>query len=435
MRYTLLVTGIVNILFMQNKNNLQKPTIFIRIASYRDDELPKTIASCLKQAKYPERLFFGICNQYGDETEHSLDDYKKDEHFRIIQMPWQESKGLDYARNLCDGLYEDETFALQMDSHMRFDKDWDEFSIDQWERCSSDKAILTGYPASYKYDENDQEVYSKPNPSRLIFYRWCNKYVPIFIGKPIESALENPVPGSFLAGGFLFHAGKVCKDIPYCPDVCFIGDEILHDIRLFTHGYRIFHPAKWLVYHLYERTKSQKDSHHFWDDFRNDPKLAAQKAYEKMNVLSERTLRKVLLGGETDLLGRHDTFNDFQNYVGISIREKIVHPDQIAGKEPPIALNDGWVDEVAPLRPVSVNLAIPTKDFNAQTTDYDFWYFGLHDEDEVELCRDDIRLENWEIGTVPVQNEYQLRKQPKKYVVWPHSKSQGWLERKVYSFN
>ena len=38
-------------------------TIFVSIASYRDENCPKTLYSLFKNAKYPERVFVGICQQ------------------------------------------------------------------------------------------------------------------------------------------------------------------------------------------------------------------------------------------------------------------------------------------------------------------------------------------------------------------------------------
>ena len=45
----------------------KRDTIFISIASYRDKELLPTIEDCLNQAKYPDRLRFGICWQHSKE--------------------------------------------------------------------------------------------------------------------------------------------------------------------------------------------------------------------------------------------------------------------------------------------------------------------------------------------------------------------------------
>ncbi len=107
-------------------------TIFIQISSYRDEELPLTIASCLKNATSPDQLRFGICHQYGDETEHCIDQYKDDNRFKITAIPWRESRGLGIARNICEELYSGEDFTLQIDSHMRFAQNWDDQLIKEW---------------------------------------------------------------------------------------------------------------------------------------------------------------------------------------------------------------------------------------------------------------------------------------------------------------
>ena len=50
-------------------------TIFVNIASYRDPELLPTLKDCIAQAKYPERLRFGICWQrHKDDEWDQLDE-------------------------------------------------------------------------------------------------------------------------------------------------------------------------------------------------------------------------------------------------------------------------------------------------------------------------------------------------------------------------
>ena len=97
-------------------------TIFIQIASYRDPELTKTIASCIRNCSSPERLRFGIVNQYAAEDTFNadLDQYRIDDRFRIIDVVWHESKGACWARALQQTLYRGETYTMQLDSHMRF---------------------------------------------------------------------------------------------------------------------------------------------------------------------------------------------------------------------------------------------------------------------------------------------------------------------------
>ena len=43
--------------------------IFISIASYRDKNCTKTIKSIYENAKYPENIFIGICQQNNEEVD------------------------------------------------------------------------------------------------------------------------------------------------------------------------------------------------------------------------------------------------------------------------------------------------------------------------------------------------------------------------------
>lgn len=145
------------------------PTIFIEIAAYRDSELPKTLASCLKNAAYPDDLRFAIVNQAGPETEHLLDEYLGDPRFQIVTYDWRTARGVGQARRQTNELYKGEDFYLQIDSHMRFLPNWDERLLAEWHKTGDDKAIISSYPPAYKYDDNDQEILLVQNRIVLLF--------------------------------------------------------------------------------------------------------------------------------------------------------------------------------------------------------------------------------------------------------------------------
>ena len=101
--------------------------IFIQIASYRDPELKKTIKDCIDNSKFPENLVFGICRQYHPEDGFDdLSEYENDDRFRILNILYNESLGACWARHSLQQLYSGETYTLQIDSHMRFIKNWDD---------------------------------------------------------------------------------------------------------------------------------------------------------------------------------------------------------------------------------------------------------------------------------------------------------------------
>src|SRR6056300_1023196 len=101
----------------------RKQTIFVQLASYRDPELRKTLEDMLKKAKRPQNLVISLAWQHSDEDEwDTLDEYLDDPRFKIIDIPYSDSKGACWARHLLQQQYDGEMYTLQMDSHHRFVK-------------------------------------------------------------------------------------------------------------------------------------------------------------------------------------------------------------------------------------------------------------------------------------------------------------------------
>ena len=152
--------------------------IFIQIASYRDPELIKTIESAIDNAKKPKNLVFGIARQFHpDDKFDDLSKYEKDGRFRILNIPYLDSKGACWARNQIQQLYKDEKYTLQIDSHMRFAPNWDEEMINmikQLQKKGYKKPLLTGYVSSF--DPDNDPAGRAMEPWRMVFsvviYLW-----------------------------------------------------------------------------------------------------------------------------------------------------------------------------------------------------------------------------------------------------------------------
>lgn len=317
--------------------------ILVEIASYRDDELPKTIASLLERAAHPERLRFAIVHQYGPETEHLLNEYRDDKRFRIVEMSWREARGVGAARLRTNELYADEDFYLQIDSHMRAEQDWDVRLESEWSNLEDERAILSSYPPAYKYDDDDNEVYVASNPNRLVVHQIHAGFIPIFFGKELPD--ETSALGAFVAGGLQFGPGRVCEEVPYEPRICFIGEEFVHALRLHAAGYRVYTVRDQVLHHLYIRSKHQKNAHHFWKDFQGDEELAG--VYTEMNSLSMQTVKSYFTGTESVTPAQ---IAEFENFAGVDIQKGKVHPETYAMRSLPMALNDSWrPDAVEPV--------------------------------------------------------------------------------------
>ena len=148
--------------------------IFVQIASYRDPELVKTIEDILDKAKKPKNLVFAIARQYADEDGFdNLDKWRKDKRFKILDIPYNESQGACWARNLIQQLYNNEEYTLQLDSHMRFNQDWDDTLIKIIKGLQKDgykKPLLTSYACSY--EPTNDPAGRVQEPWRMVFDRF-----------------------------------------------------------------------------------------------------------------------------------------------------------------------------------------------------------------------------------------------------------------------
>jgi hypothetical protein len=114
---------------------MQKDKIFIQIASYRDPQLVPTVKDCIAQAKYPENLVFCIAWQHAENE--NIDEVKSIPNIKILDIPHLQSRGACWARNQIQQNFDDEEYTLQLDSHHRFVKDWDEFVIGMYNQLKS----------------------------------------------------------------------------------------------------------------------------------------------------------------------------------------------------------------------------------------------------------------------------------------------------------
>ena len=240
--------------------------IFISIASYRDPELLPTIRDCIKRADNPDDLVFAIAWQHSKEDEwDTLEEYKDDPRFRIIDIPHETSNGTCWARSLAQKEYKGETYTLQLDSHHRFARHWDTNCIKMikdLQGAGYKKPMLTAYLPSY---EPDNEPGGRKNE---IWKLNLDRFIPEGAVFMIPSLMENwekktaPTPTRFFSAHFMFTLGQFNKEVPYDPNLYFHGEEITLAVRSYTHGYDLFIPNKIVAWHEYTR----KGRVRHWDE-------------------------------------------------------------------------------------------------------------------------------------------------------------------------
>lgn len=405
-------------------------TIFISIASYRDVELLPTLRDCIANAKNSKRLKFGICWQH-DETE-SMEEFKNDSRFKIIDVPYESSKGACWARNLIQELYSNETYYLQLDSHHRFTKDWDVTLIKMLkslQKKNIKKPLLTSYLPGFD-PIND--------PNGRINECWSlefDRYLPegpIFIKPhtiPNWEKIKSPIPAKFLSGHFIFTLGQWAEEVKYDPYYYFHGEEPSLSARSFTHGYDLYHPNKVIIWHEYIRNGKTKQ----WDDDKewgkkNSTSYSRYRALHGMGGELEDTLFNLEKYG----FGTERTLEEYEKYIGVKFTTRQVHRHTAEYHPLPVPLENFEENLLS-----KVKVCIDIYKENLIETDYTLFAVALLDKDGNDSFRQDcdsnviksLLNENPDDKFIHIWREYNDNEQPHSWRVWPYSESKGWCDR------
>ena len=297
--------------------------IFVSIASYDDAELQKTVDDLFKKAAKPENLRLGIVDQFKNLEPIKKPEQALDSQIRMYRIGKEEARGAGYARAYAQKLYRDEEFFLQIDSHMRFVQDWDRILFRNYSEVvrkeGTHKIILTQLPDSYDYDENGNEVYgsyvkapSEPSFTMIDFYPqrggWggkARKFQQITFKKP---APYSPEPSQAILAGFVFAPASIINEVPYDPDISFMGEEVCFSMRAFTRGWLIYSPNQVMSYHMYDihRTKNTLSRYAIDNTNRN-----------KLEKVSREKQGLILTGNITGRYGAHtkDRIGLYEGYV------------------------------------------------------------------------------------------------------------------------
>ena len=416
--------------------------IFVQIASYRDPELIPTIEDCLEQATNPLDLTFGICNQYHEDDDWSLDEYRKSKNFTIQDVPWNESKGLCWARSEIQKMWDGEEFTLQIDSHHRFAKGWDTELTEMLEKLQDEgyeKPILTSYAGMYSPKDNKK---INQEPFRMVGKKFTPSGTILFYPEYIHNykELTEPLPARFVSGHFFFTIGKHCEEYKYDPNLYFAGDEISLSIRSWTLGYDIFHPHKTLVWHEYTREGRVKH----WDDFVNKNQDKIESKWHEMDKISKKRLRKMLREEDNDAdvtgydLGTVRTHSEYEQWAGIDFKNRILHPNTIKGIEPPTTdlPPSQWEELESKEYSFEVDWSEhyrKLKEGVGCTCTFQFIMFAIHDKEDEVLYRWDATKENHKeivVGEITKkQFTFTSDTEPHKIVIWPYEEKRKWINK------
>jgi [Skp1-protein]-hydroxyproline N-acetylglucosaminyltransferase len=320
------------------------PTIFVSIASYRDSETVPTIDALFETSKYPHRIFVGLVlqNDQRHDTELGIGKYHDNNNVRCLQLDSRFALGPCYARSLAQSLHQGESFVLQIDSHMRFRPNWDEYLVDLLLKTAkvnnNPKVLLTAYPVGYTLPN---DVPMETRGTLLVPWKFDNNGMLRQRGRLLQPTTDTAIPCRLYAAGFNFGLSSIIKDVPYDPtlDFLFFGEELSMAVRFYTHGYDLYSPSETVVFHLWSRSHRPT--------IQSSKSVISEKEKEERRKASLHIVRQQLLGDDyrnnAHGLGTTRTANQFSNALGVDFRTKSIRDEAQIG----VLAMDRFVDSGA----------------------------------------------------------------------------------------
>lgn len=300
-------------------------SIFIQLASYHDFELGKTMYDAIYKSSKFHDIHFGVHNSYYKEKEMYIPQYP---NLRLVESLAPENIGVGISRSIANSLYDGQDYYLQIDTHTRFEYNWDEGLINLLERYKTygfEKPLLSMYPGTWRYNDNLKEVvdYSTEVTSTAFVDR-PEMFEETMIPNQKAVAPENWIYQKAIAGGFIFTTGDYAE-LGVNEKIMFYGEEIIMAARAFTHGYNLLIPDKHYVYHLYYDADAvfQKNMRrHTWKDFTEEwGKLELVSKAEVVDILSNKRIGP-------GALGTVRTLEEYGEYAGLDfVNRKLLHTE------------------------------------------------------------------------------------------------------------
>ena len=216
-------------------------SIFIAVPSYADPDLPFTIESAIRNRSGYHELHFGICEQVTSYcSAYILGHVTPDDVLVDLSESNNQLIGVGGARHQAEGHYTGEDYQVQIDSHVRFDPNWDDAVVRILKRLPSSAVI-----SSCSFPDPWQDRHKIP----IVEFDRFENGLPaghVRMADPKSGNIDEAVPARTVMGGAIY--GRAwCEMVPADPHILFNGEESALAARLWTHGRSLYHArAPWV---------------------------------------------------------------------------------------------------------------------------------------------------------------------------------------------
>lgn len=263
--------------------------IFVNVCSFRDPLLSKTIESLLETESGRNKITYGIFEQ--TKLEESLmtvaPHLVKHPQVRYKRIDPEYSEGVVWARGINALQITDEQFQYQIDSHMLFDKAWDNYLIFDYNQAkaieNTEKIILTCGTKNFQLKDNKiiKHTLTKDITVKIGYYRF-DKHLKLYAHGPWIPATEVVTPSIHICAGNFFTTTQWVRDVGYDSRIFFSGEEQYMMLKSFVAGYKTYHQTKIKVYHYI--LSSKHVTKHTIDPVHS---------YEKLQFFEDRTWKTI----------------------------------------------------------------------------------------------------------------------------------------------
>lgn len=245
---------------------MNKQKILVTISGYYERFQINSIESCIKRAKYPERVSFAIAHH----EDHKVDTSHIPNRVSRYIVPKGDKTGIHKAKNILATMIKDEDFLLSVDSHIIMMPDWDVEIIkdyeDRIENATNKKIVISGNfgnttnigdllyeDAVDKYFNNDSFFNTKePNimnefiidrdPNKEIlstdhYHLSLNRVPTLTFGNSGIKELSN-----IYSGNFSFFPTEWFKNNNFSKEIFFSADQPETSMNIYTSGYDMWMP-------------------------------------------------------------------------------------------------------------------------------------------------------------------------------------------------
>lgn len=304
--------------------------IFIQIACYDDEEIYPTIVNIFENASNSSRIRLGICFQGTNEGIEKFRSFCEESSYshqiEMVCLNIKYAKGAGFARFLAQGLFRGEEYTLQIDSHHRFVKNWDEKIINQYKALPGTLCVLTSFLPGYTKVSGCQAIDTEKKTTQLFCRGFASEGSPQIIhlaGKIVSNEGKSHTRTPFVVFNFIFANSAIFQKVPIDPSFKFYGDEFSYSVRLWSHGVDVYQIRSVICFHRWE----------------TDPVVAkpykSSRAVES-KIAVDRILLLIGKGGDGSTLGVYGlasqrSFSSFCEFAGLDLNNRVLQQKALTG--------------------------------------------------------------------------------------------------------